>query len=403
MKTTATLILMLFARAVFSLQQWLIIVIVARSGTLEELGALGLSLAIVTPLCGLFGLGLRQGVATDIAAQHSPKAYWFLRLGGFLPIAVTACFAGQLIFPQETTPTLILSVVFMKVVDLNSELGYGFLQRQNRLSRIGTSQIIRAISGTIAFWLAWKIGASLSQAILAWSLVWLVLFLVFDLPASWQNTIAPQQKITVNSLIRLVYKQIPFGIAAGITMAGLTAPRLIYGTSANLQDLGVFSALVFIFQAGHGFIVALLQTRLSPMAAAIHANDNTTLRRLFLPILIGISGLSTIMTLIAFTFENQIPALLYGTGFRAPAGLLSVLSLGWALRYISTVIRSLYHARRQFWQGMGADVLLTFLTVFGCFVGTALSPDALGISLGFTISQTVGAIWLLLQTPRLLR
>lgn len=291
----------------------------------------------------------------------------------------------------------------MKVVDLNSELGYGFLQRQNRLSRIGTSQIIRAISGTIAFWLAWKIGASLSQAILAWSLVWLGLFLAFDLPASWQNTIAPQQKITVNSPIRLVYKQIPFGIAAGITMAGLTAPRLIYGTSANLQDLGVFSALVFIFQAGHGFIVALIQTRLSPMAAAIQAKDNKTLRQLFLPVLIGISGLSTIMTLIAFTFENQIPALLYGTGFHAPAGLLSVLSLGWTLRYISTVIRSLYHAHRQFWQGMGADVLLALLTIFGCFAGTALSPDALGISLGFTISQTVGAIWLLLQTRRLLR
>lgn len=392
--------------------QWLLIVALAKLGTIEMVGSFTLALAIGVPVLMFGSLSLRSIQVTDGSRSYRFLEFFSVRLATALAssIAIVAI-AVTARYPASVIATIVL-IGAAKAVESLSDIFYGLLQREERMAGIGISMMLR---GTLSVFtlgaVLWLTGSLLwGAAALLGSAVFTLL--AFDLPRSlallkiglpdglrecrkFARALANTQ--AYRRLGRLAYAGLPLGAVLMLVSLNLNLPRYFIEHSLGLRELGIFSSLTNLLAAGNVVINALGQGAIPRLAKHFEAARMRDFRALLTAIVAASLGVGAMGVVGALLFGRQILAILYRPEYSAHWEILVWLMAAAGFLYVGSTLGCAVTAVKCFTPQLPLFAVAAAVTTV---TSMALVPEQglRGAALAILISalvQCAGGAWLL--------
>jgi O-antigen/teichoic acid export membrane protein len=329
--------------------QWSMFVVLAKLGSGEMLGRLGLGFAVAAPVFLLTNLSLREILATDARGEHSPGHHLALRLvtSGIGLLAVAAIVA--LVDYRGAARVAILAVGVLKAIESVSDLLYGLMQRHERTDLIAGSVVRRGLGAVLALAVGVHLSGDLVWGLALVAFTWGLVLAVHDLPQSRRlraGDLRPRwARADLAGLARL---SLPLGVTAALISLATTVPRYFVERHRGEHDLGAFVALAYLMVIGLTVANAIGQAA-SPRLAAYHAaGDRARAGRLLLVLSALAAGLGLVGLVLARAWGRELLTVLYRPEYAAHAGAFEVLMIAAALGYVATILGHGMTAARSF-------------------------------------------------------
>jgi len=331
-----------------ALSQWLLLMMTAKLGSTEMVGQLALSLAVVAPIQVLTDMALRPALATDARHEFHFRDYFRLRVAMTTLAVIAVCAAAW--WRGGAVALIIVAVGLQKAVESASDLFFGLFQREEKLKWMGQSVVLRSTLASIAFVGVMLVYGNLLAACVAGLAIRVVVFVMHDLARGAQLTHWRADGINGagNARVKkLLVASLP--LAAGLFLMSLAVniPRYFVEKRIGLAALGVFAALVYLFQAGAMLIDAVGQASCVRLARFHFLGD----RRAFRDLLLKLCGLAALGAFggiaVACVGGGTLLRLAYSAAFAGaakPFVWLSVCAVPW---YCSSILGYALIARRQ--------------------------------------------------------
>ena len=387
------------SRAIYALAQWLILIVVARLGDVEQLGMLAFALAVTGPVIVFAQLNMRTYMATDASAQFRFEDYHaalaVTMLGAVTVLAGIAFWR----FPSDReAAALILVVGLYKSVEALSGVYYGALQRAARVRDISISVAAHGIAAMAAMAAALAAGEGVLQGAVAIFVIWTVLLLAWDgraLPLTHVGTVMSTREPAVNAVISACW---PLGAVLAMLTLRINIPVYFVDAYGNSADVGFYSAMAYFIVIGNMVTGSLLEVAAPRYANYYRDGYHFACRRLFLRLGVVIVSVGATGVLIAAAAGELILQLLYGAPFATHAPVLVFVMLAAAVMYVSQLFGMMLTVTRSFRQqvianivGIIAAVVLSVLLIpeFG-LIGAALAMFGAGFTTG---AVNVWSVW----------
>lgn len=271
---------------VYNLVQWILVVFLARFGTLEMVGHFALAQAIAAPVFLTLGLNLRAVRATDVRRVWSSSQYMRLRLVlNAASLAVTIG-VGLLVGLRSAALGVLIMISLSKATEATSHTLYGYFQVNDRLDLVSRSMLLRALLGSICFVTALMVWSDAVLACAGLALGWSVVYIFHDRGCERRlRQYDLHRTDDGNSVWSLVRKASPLGVDAGISSLTNNVPR--YGVQALLGTtaLGAYAALAYLGQTVAMITGSLADSLIGRLARQAEAGNCAgflkTLRLLF--------------------------------------------------------------------------------------------------------------------------
>lgn len=339
----------------YAASQWLMLVLIARSGSPATLGRFALALATTTPVFMFLNLHLRSVQATDATRDFRFAHYLGLRLGTSVT-ALAVISALALAGGRELETTLvILAVGLGKAVESLLDLLAGLFQRHERLSWSSRSLILRALFELLGMGAGLWIGGALVWGVLAMVVVRLGVLVAHDVPAarrlaasdadaetSLRPTFAPSIQL------RLARLALPLGVAMMFLSLGTSIPRYFVELHLGAAQLGLFAAMATLAVPGSQIVVAMGQAASSRLAR-LHAEGR---RHAFNALVWKITGLAAALgaggVVVALLAGERVLDLVYGPEYATRPTVLIILMISATVTYVGSVLGFAVTATRRF-------------------------------------------------------
>ena len=160
--------------AIFSFVKWLILILIVRLTTPEQVGSYTFSVALTTPilLCANMRIRLRYVVEDDLHFNDLRVLRNILNITSLIIIIVI----GFLVYPGYLS--LMILVAINKILDLQSELYYAVFHKKQNFRVISFMQIGKSLLIIVPFFLVVLISKNVILALITQSLMqllWLIL------------------------------------------------------------------------------------------------------------------------------------------------------------------------------------------------------------------------------------
>jgi len=364
--------------SVYSLVQWMLVVVVAQLGSPALVGQFALALAIAAPVFLLVGLNLRVVQATDSARVWSLTDY--LRVRHLLNGAcLVACLGVGLLAGLEPAMLAVLAVVAAtKIAEALSQTYYGHLQRCERLDIVSWSLMLRSLLGATLFSAAFAVSGQLAAAIVGQCLAWTAVALLFDRRAAW-SVGETQRGAEAVPLARLVRRALPLGVDAGASSLIVNVPRYVLASTLGAAQLGVYASLAYLAQTV-SMITGSLANAVISRLALYHEGGQ---RREFTQLLARLTGFGVVVALVgalaAAVLGEAFLRLVLGSAY-ADRELLVVLMLSAGMATVQRCLGRGLQAAHVFGRYLATDII--------CLASVAVSAPFLVPAFG-----VVGAAW----------
>lgn len=333
--------------------QWLLVVALAKLGTIEMVGNFTLGLAIGLPILMFGTLSLRSIQVTDGGHSYRFLDYLFLRFLSL--IAALLLIVGISVWAHYSL-ALIVAIALIsaaKMGEFLSDVFYGLLQREERMAGIAISMALR---GTLS------VCALAAGAWLTGSLVWgaagmlassFMTLLAFDIPRSlalMRLRLSKGLRECAGYLLTffkggayarlktLAAGGLPLGIVLMLVSLNLNLPRYFVEHNLGIRELGIFSSLTNILSVGSVVINALGQgvtPRLAKYFETARMKEFRDLLSLTVgaSLAMGVAGLAG-----ALLFGRQALSILYQPEYMSEQDSLVWLMAASAFVYASSVL-----------------------------------------------------------------
>lgn len=390
---------------VFALTQWGILAVVARLGAPEQVGAITVATALVTPIFFLSAMSMRDGHAVDDLTEFTRQDYFALRLAtslmamGLILVLLGTWYGDR----SGLIQTAILAFMLVKFVGTQSNMNYGVFQRAQRLDFVSASFAARGLMGLAGFAAVFATTGILWAAFLAEAVLWAAAIWLVDRRFLARLDVSDRlprlREIAPARLFRLFLWMLPLGLAGFLVNATASAPRLVLEAHVDLQTVGVFGAIAYVQTA-----LAMISNALgSASAARLRGCVRTGRRRRFavlsaklilLALLIGIA----LVGVVALA-GPQILTLLYGSAY-ADGGLFLLVICATALQIAAAPLQFALIAGHAYWRRLGVNAATFALTLSAALL---LVPDlgAPGAGWALIIGATTRLVLLLFFFLRL--
>lgn len=307
---------MFFGKAIYSLSQWGILVLLAKFGTPELVGNFGLALAITSPVLIFFNLNLSAIMVTDTKEEHKIQDYVSVRHLSNIMFVVVVYLVCMICGYRASFIVLVLAVALMKVIESSSEILQGINQKHERLDRVAQSLIIKGLLSILFVAIILFFTKSLFLMLCGMLLSCLLVLVAWDLPFAkrLEDVRIITLRIKYSTLIRIVLYALPLGVFGTVISLKTNIPRYFVEGNLNKEMLGYFTALGYFVVAGDAVIMSLSQASM-PRLAKYYNNNVNAFFALFLKlcgIAIGLGMCSIIFVMIA---GQPFLAILYGPGY----------------------------------------------------------------------------------------
>jgi O-antigen/teichoic acid export membrane protein len=351
---TANIVWSLSGNVVYALCQWGILVIIAKIGSPEQVGQFVLGLTIAAPIYGLFYFELRNILASDGSGRFAFCDFLSLVLLGSFASIICVAIVVLIVGYKIESAIIILAVGCSKSVETISDIYYGLFQKYERLDRIATSQILKAIFSLIMTFCALKITGSILGVCVALILTWsMVLFyydkkqaeLVLKREANFANYSHYYElnlrknflELGQERIKKLLIMALPMGISTLFLSLQVNIPRIFVEREFGELYLGIFAAIAYFDKLGK-----LTMHSVGASVTAQLANFNLRRRkRDFGVVLLKLIGLAVLLGIIGIViaelFDKTVLTIFYGKDYYVQ-GLFTSIMIGAGFSYISTIL-----------------------------------------------------------------
>ncbi|OBW58434.1 hypothetical protein A9986_05725 [Solibacillus silvestris] len=315
----------LFGNIIYALSQWGIITILARFGTVEELGIYSLGLAITAPIVIFFSFELRTLLATESKNEMNFGQYFGSRVVHLIISYFTIVLIAIIYSNDSKVIAAILLIGMIKVFEALSDICMGLFQKKQRIDIIGKSQLYKGLLSIITFSAIYIPTQSLVISLIGLLLVMIIRLFTFDLKnlKKYVETFL----IFDNSSIKLMKYALPLGIASLISSLITNVPKYLLEYQVGIEAVGIFSALYYILVACNMLITPISLLAAPRIANTLDNKDNVN----FIKENIIFSLFSVIAFLIIFIpvylYSEWVITFLYGEEYILYSQVFVIITL----------------------------------------------------------------------------
>jgi len=375
----------LVAYIVHAVFKWGILVVLAKLGSPEIVGQFGIAYAIGIPVLMFTDLNLRQIQATDGRNEYLFGHFVALRLTtSLLAILVISGIAISSGFSWPIK-IVIITVGMAKALESLEDIVYGFLQKYERMDRMGISIICKGFLELVAMALGVYVTGGLMSGIVGLILVRTFIILTYDrrsihlvldhshpgvptefLP-SRSNFLVYKPIWSKNILPQLAWLSLPVAVAATLISLNGTMPRYFIIHYLGEFDLGIFTALSYVLVGG-SMVVMALGLSLSPRLAKYYAQARQAeFRRLMFKGLLMVGLLCFAGVLGAHLWGGGFLTLIYRPEYACQIKVFLWLMIGGTLGFLANFLRSVITAARYLRVQLPIYIVTTLVSMAACY------------------------------------
>jgi O-antigen/teichoic acid export membrane protein len=325
----------LAGNSAYALAQFGILVVLARQASTSDVGEYALALAVTAPM--QLGLGLR--LRTIRSVDTSPTSFrTYVRLAIILGTlaALLSTAIGVLIAPNPRFILIVALVALAKSIEGLVDVCYGEYQRQDRLTAIAASQLVRAglTLGLVALGAHF---AGLLGALVAMLVGWTAQLLALDGRRVRQHAAyTPGERGQSASAFALIRRSWPLGLAAAISSLSVSLPRFTVAGLLDSSALGVLAILSYPTTAISLFANSLGQANVREMATNVASRNHRAVWLRFRAMLLATATIGVLAACFVLVVGAEGISWLLGPTYAKNVSLLLVLILAATLAGFST-------------------------------------------------------------------
>jgi O-antigen/teichoic acid export membrane protein len=318
----------------YSMSQWALVMVLAKTGSAEHVGGYALGIAISSPLLTFANCQGRNLVASDIKGRYTFGDYLRFRLlsmgAAMAAVAFVAGWVGSSRSAIAVTCMLGLSQAF----DWISETYFGLMQKHDRLYRAGQSLMIKGPLCLLLMTAAMYATRSLVWAAFALLLARGLVLVFFDARVATQLAGPPKAIWRPGTFSGIGRSALPLGVIAAIAAFNFNIPRYFIENYLSTRDLGIFSAIASLVGAGNLVMSALANSSFVAIARAVAKGDRREYRILSLRLLgtAGVLGLAGVA--VSMLLGRELLVRLFHPEYAASAGVFTRLMMAGAIGYV---------------------------------------------------------------------
>ncbi len=341
----------LLSQVVYAGCLWAQLALLTKLGSPSAVGRFALASAVSAPPVVLAHMQLRAVLASDAAGQFDFRDYLGVRLVLLIPAVAFVFLVGWLGYSWEQTIAIMLFGIG-RAVESVSDIFHGYAQKHDRLDLIARSLMLKGLAALAAFAAVFNLTGSVSWALAANALAWLVPLLAFDIPRCRALPRPPGSSLrprwrwpAARALIALA---LPMGLVMLAIQMRVTISRTLLEVHRSEAELGIFTALAYLAVAGTAIMASLGQSVLARFGRYV-AEDRADLmtglliRMLGLALLAGVGGVA-----VALSSGGPLLRWLYAPEYASHADLLVLVMADGALVYLSNLLSAAATAMRLF-------------------------------------------------------
>jgi len=316
---------------VFAFSQWVILILLARLTSQENLGQYSLALAIVTPFFAVSNLQLRPLYILDVNSikKYNYASFYYLRIISSVFALICCLFWGS---SSNVFFLVLLLVGLLKFFESYSDIIYAYYNAHDKTELISKSLFLKGILSIFAVAAGlylFDFYTALTLFLSVYFFVWLFLDNLYIVKAK-----------EVNNFIfnfEILKPAIPMGISLGLVALQSTIPRLFLDKYAGIEAVGIFTVLSYFIIVGSIFINSICQY-LSPKLTSAWNGDRKYFKK-YLSMALLISGSLGVFAIIcSIVFGEFILNLIYGPSYAAYKNELVLIMLAGLALYLATVL-----------------------------------------------------------------
>lgn len=399
------------------LSQWILIVALAKMGTMEMVGSFTLGLAIALPVLMFGSLSLRSIQITDCNRAYRFLDFLALRLSsGMLSLIVIASIAIWAHYSVAVS----LSVMFIgaaKAAEHISDIFYGLLQREERMAGIAISTMLRGTLslGALSFGV-WLTGSLLWGAVglLAASVLTLIFFdvprslalLNIKLSMALRECVGYTAALLAGRIHRrlgtLAWVGLPLGAVLMLVALNVNLPRYFIEHHLGTRELGIFASLANLLAAGNIVANALGQGAAPRLAKYFDAARIRDFRSLLMLLVVASLGIGAASLAGAMLFGRQLLTIIYRPEYSNQQDILVWLMAASGFFYLGSTLGCAVTAVKCFAPQLPLFAIATASTAVASMIlvpSQGLRGAALAILISSVI-QCIGGVYLLWNACR---
>lgn len=379
---------MFSANIVSALCKFLILLIIVRLGTPDEVGKYNYALVITAPIFLFISLKIRSVIVTN--DQYSKNQYIStIVLLNCIAIVFIAIFLYVL---GKGDLIIILIVALIKLFENIKEVPYGIYQKNENLKLLGISMGIYNLLSLILFFIIYFITHNLNMALLSSLLSCVFSLIIID---KWFLNKYYSVKLGFDNNIKIIKDifilSIPLAFSSALGSLNTGIPRIVLANQYGQYTLGIFSTIAYVLVIGSLFANSISQVFL-PKLRKLYINDNKEefekLTRKM--VLIG-TFLGTCSVIISVFFGKSLLSLVFGKEYGTNNIILIILSLGLLFILSGVFLGTTIIATGKY--NVNYKISLILLVSILILSFTLISNySLLGAALTITISQFVALI-----------
>jgi O-antigen/teichoic acid export membrane protein len=339
----------LFGSVTYAGCQWVMLVMLAKLGTVEMMGQFALGFAVAAPVFLLVNLSLREVLATDARDEHPFGDYFALRLITTLAgLLIISGIAGLASFSWEARSAIFL-VGVVKAVEAVGDVLYGLMQKHERMDLIARSIVTRGVLSLLVFGAAVHLLGSILWGLVLVSAGSVLVLATYDVPAAARlsGTGAAPHWVRID-LTRLTRLSWPLGVTAMLISLSVMIPRYFVEHYRGEQELGAFVAMSYLAVVGSTVVNALGQAASPRLARYYAASDRASVRRA----LVALVGLGTVIggagVVIAAGWGREILTAVYRSEYAEHAGAFTWIMAAAGIGYVASFLGHTMTSARAF-------------------------------------------------------
>ncbi|MGB3305745.1 MAG: oligosaccharide flippase family protein [Thermomicrobiales bacterium] len=378
----------------FAACQWLMLVVLAKSGSAAMVGQFALALSLTAPIMLMSNLNLRAVQTTDVDDEYAFATFFRLRAATtMLSLAVCLVIVTVATFSRDTA-LVIGFVALAKAAESMSDVFYGRLQKNERMDRIAKSMLIRGAASLIAMAVLVSVTSSVVWGACGVFVAWLIVLLLYDLRSTAGEPVTSHLRGSLfrewdsqglRTLLSLAWLALPLGIVQMFISLNTNIPRFFIQASSGEHALGIYSAIAYVTVAGSTFVAAVGQA-VSPRLAHLYASGDRKGFVRLLQILAGFFVACCVLALVLVLNAGEyVLSTLYTPEYAKESPLLIIMTLSFGVGSLVSVLGFGITAARRF----RPQVPLVVLAVIIATVASAILVPRFGIT---------GAAWAILAS-----
>lgn len=361
----------------YALSQWVILSACTRFISIEHAGYYSFYTALFTPAAVLSALGMRNASASDVDRNFSDEDYIALQSATQVPLVL---FSALMVLIFDYSIIVGASIALAKMIDNASEPRYGNWLRSGYGYRCGLSRILRFVSFLLIFAMAWALGVRGVWLIVTYPISLLLVSSLYDGCISSVISTRMLSKFSRTRSVELARSCAPLGVAACITAATASVPRVVLMGVEGATSVALYSMLVTLISVAALPLTSILQIYMPQLRALLNEE--------------GARGVVMLLTIVYGLVVGSVIILLGARGIQIAYGVevdvlwnhLALTSVFGIAQFLLVTLTAGLTAVREFKSVLYNSLALLFITSIVSFVFIPAS----GLT-GSIFSNAIGA------------